>query len=202
MKKTKIILIVLAILFVVSGISYLSTNAAVGLLTSAIGIVLGVVAFLKSKKEKSAGVKSGSSLSTPPAPASAPVQENPNKIHYTFHVICVAGVTFKNEDGKSRQTLLRKIKFQDPPFDGELRLEVREHEFEGEFALGVFVNGQQIGNVPKDDLHFFQENTDMIDTLTGFEVVGGGKDQQGNALSYGARFRLRLYATAEERAKA
>ena len=69
----------------------------------------------------------------------------------------VAGVTFKNEDGTSRQSILRHIKFEDSPYaDGidpiDLNVTIEETEYNGEQAFAVFANGYQIGFVPKGSI--------------------------------------------------
>ncbi len=56
----------------------------------------------------------------------------------------VAGVTFKNEDGSSRQKYIRQLKEDDS-------LTFESFEYEGETALHVLdAKGHCIGNVPKD----------------------------------------------------
>lgn len=56
----------------------------------------------------------------------------------------VVGVTFKNEDGSSRQKYIRQLKEDDP-------LTFESFEYEGEAALHVLdAKGHCIGNVPKD----------------------------------------------------
>lgn len=56
----------------------------------------------------------------------------------------VVGVTFKNEDGSSRQKYIRQLEEDDP-------LTFESFEYEGETALHVLdAKGHCIGNVPKD----------------------------------------------------
>lgn len=63
--------------------------------------------------------------------------------------IKVAGVTFNNKDGSSRQELLRE-------FDREeaVAVSLLEHEHKGKPAFHVLVNGKIIGNIPKDKAPF------------------------------------------------
>lgn len=69
---------------------------------------------------------------------------------FDFLRVKVAGVTFKN-GRKSRQTILRKIHFKDEPFDkGNMELTLQREEWEGAPAFGVYVNGEQIGNIPAE----------------------------------------------------
>lgn len=86
----------------------------------------------------------------------------------------VAGVTFKN-GRKTRQAILRAMKWQDPPYD-KVEITLQRYDFEGSIAIGVYANGEQIGNVPK-------ELKDEVDSAwTGryiveeWEVLGSGKD--------------------------
>jgi len=100
-------------------------------------------------------------------------------------VIKVAGVTFKN-GRKSRQTILRQIKFRDEPFDKHLEYKLEEYDFEGEPAIGVYVNDQMIGNVPRDKIQFLLKNADRVITISKLDIIGGGT-VDGEKISYGAR---------------
>lgn len=107
----------------------------------------------------------------------------------TFKIV---GVTYKNPDGHSRQTILRKLKHGDYPFNsGNIDLEFTEYEFEGEPAVGVFLAGEQVGNIAKDDLSRFLSRKDKFVECTMYDVVGGGK-QDGERLNYGLRLTLRF----------
>ena len=87
----------------------------------------------------------------------------------------IAGVTYKNADRHSRQTILRKLKFGDYPFNsGDIDLEFREYEFEGEPAVGVFYNGEQVGNIAKKDLPVVLPLMDRYAGLSDFAITGGG----------------------------
>lgn len=61
-------------------------------------------------------------------------------------VIPIAGVTFDNEDGTSRQKILRDLKVT----GGEAHLDLEEYEFKGAPAIRVLVNDMCVGNVPKN----------------------------------------------------
>lgn len=67
--------------------------------------------------------------------------------------IKVAGVTFNNKDGSSRQELLRE-------FDREeaVAVSLLEHEHKGKPAFHILVNGKIIGNIPKDKAPFIVRN--------------------------------------------
>lgn len=87
----------------------------------------------------------------------------------------VAGVTFTNDDNVARQDILKSIKEKRKPFDKKLDIMLKEYDFEGNFAIGITVNGQTIGNIPKDDLEFFQKNGDRMLGVTNIYVGGDDK---------------------------
>ena len=104
----------------------------------------------------------------------------------------IAGVTYKNADRHSRQTILRKLKFGDYPFNsGDIDLEFREYDFEGEPAVGVFLSGEQVGNIAKDDLSRFLSRRDRFVECIMYDVTGGGT-KNGERLNYGLRLTLRF----------
>lgn len=61
-------------------------------------------------------------------------------------VTSVAGVTFDNEDGTSRQKILKKIHELGDTAD----LGLEDYEYNGNPAIRVLVNGQCIGSIPSD----------------------------------------------------
>lgn len=119
---------------------------------------------------------------------SAPVA-NPE---FEFVKIKVAGVTFKNEKGASRQTILRKINFHDSPFNEYVELELRPYDYEGSTAYGVYANNLQIGNIPADKVQFVSDNWERIDSISAINVYGGGRNAEGKTISYGCEITLKL----------
>lgn len=115
-----------------------------------------------------------------------------NNQEFTFKV---AGVTFKS--GRYlRQTLLEKIKYRKEPFNGNLSYKLEEYSFEGEPAIGVYVNDLMIGNVPRDLVEYLIENYENILTVKNIEIVGGGTDiRTGEKFSYGARVTILMKNT-------
>lgn len=87
----------------------------------------------------------------------------------------VAGVTFKN-DKKSRQAIIRAIKYKDEPFASGCEITFERYDFEGSLAIGVYANGQQIGNVPKELIKEFNEKWTSDYLIEHYEVLGSGKD--------------------------
>lgn len=71
--------------------------------------------------------------------------------------IKVAGVTFNNQDGTSRQELLRKFDAVD-----EVAVSLLEHEHKGKPAFHVLVDGEIIGNIPRDKTKFILDNRNGI----------------------------------------
>lgn len=95
----------------------------------------------------------------------------------------VVGVTFKNDDGMSRQTFLQLIAMGAEPFE-KVNAGIKQYTYQGSPAIGVYANDVQIGNISKDDV---SEILDNGDTQLAFDLeVYGGK----NGKSYGAEIIL------------
>ena len=58
----------------------------------------------------------------------------------------LAGVTFDNDDGTSRQKLLKDFKAR----GGQADLELEEYEYKGSPAIRVLIDGECVGNIPKN----------------------------------------------------
>lgn len=121
------------------------------------------------------------------AEAAAPAPASEAKPAFEFLSVKVAGVTFKN-GRKSRQTILRKIHFKDEPFNkGTMELTLQREEWEGKPAFGVYVNGDQIGNIPAEYVSYVNDNFSRLDRIVNMEVYGGGEGR-----NYGAEITLRF----------
>ena len=121
------------------------------------------------------------------AEAAAPAPASEAKPAFEFLSGKVAGVTFKN-GRKSRQTILRKIHFKDEPFNkGTMELTLQREEWEGKPAFGVYVNGDQIGNIPAEYVSYVNDNFSRLDGIVNMEVYGGGEGR-----NYGAEITLRF----------
>ena len=83
----------------------------------------------------------------------------------------VVGVTFKN-GRKTRQAILRRIKFGDPPFDNGCQITFERYDFEGELAISVLANNEQIGNVPKELVSKFDEYWVSDYIIESYKIVG------------------------------
>lgn len=179
MKKTALILWIAAGLFFVCSVPlFLQGNAGAGVC----GVIIAAVcAFMGFRKNTRPEEKEEAKASAPSA------QEPATESKYEFLKTKVAGVTFKN-GRKSRQTTLRAMYFHDAPFDkGDMDLELRRYEYESKPAFGVYVNGEQIGNIPAEHTAFVEENLSRCDGITHIEVYGGGEGR-----SYGAEITVRF----------
>lgn len=197
MKAKAIILFILGTIFILGIPSYEDIGTAL------VGIALAAICFyfgwrsIKKKRTAADTVKTvtntvktvtnTANTVTDASTTSTPKAENP----YDFLRIKVAGVTFKN-GRKSRQSILRAIKFRDGEFSEGIELELKQYEWEGKPAYGIYANGQQIGNVPADMVGYISENYKRIVDFSAIEVYGGGRDKEGYAKNFGCEIVLRL----------
>lgn len=115
-----------------------------------------------------------------PEPAPEPVKQVDL---YEFYRVKTVGVTFTNEDGSSRQDLIRRLYYHEPPFENkEIELALEEYEYRGEPAFKVLANGYQIGCLSKADAKYLDENQDRCVTLCGADIVGGDKPKDEYSL--------------------
>ena len=87
----------------------------------------------------------------------------------------VAGVTFSNDDGTKRQSIIRKIKFKDKPFE-TTEITFSRYDYEGELAISVLANGVQIGNVPKEQIDEFDKKWTGQYLIERYDVKGSGRN--------------------------
>lgn len=213
MKKTVLILWGVGALFLISSIPlFVEGNIGAGVC----GIVIAAALFfigLRKKAARPEPKKEPPAATTEPKEAAAPASKADTTAHVTpaadpwpvkaeaaapaptaeakpafeFLSVKVAGVTFKN-GRKSRQTILRKIHFKDEPFDkGTMELTLQREEWEGKPAFGVYVNGDQIGNIPAEYVSYVNDNFSRLDGIVNMEVYGGGEGR-----NYGAEITLRF----------
>lgn len=96
----------------------------------------------------------------------------------------VAGVTFDNEDGTSRQKILRKA--QREKVEGTVSL--RLGEFEGRPAIYVLYDGQCIGQIPKGDIDAVTaalEKIEYIDLTVKSFTPKGREEEKPERVYYG-----------------
>lgn len=111
---------------------------------------------------------------------------------FTFRA---AGTTFDNDDGTSRQDILRHLKFGDPPWTDDpddLAVDLQEITHDGQPAIAVLVNGYQIGFVPKNSIRQAQNALAHVSTcyVSDVRIIGGGTSDDGRRLSYGCEITL------------
>lgn len=108
----------------------------------------------------------------------------PGKDHDYSDLFYVVGVTFKN-GRRHRQTILRQIRFRDPPYTKTPTFTLRRYFFQGEYAVAVFANDEQVGNISRRDLPWLLGQWKDYYTVSDYDVYGGGKDR-----SYGLVIRV------------
>lgn len=184
MNKKTIIFYAFAGLFFVSGL-YGFTQTIGGAIVC---IAIAVVFFLLARKSKSPVVND---TVVNNVPTQQPVTDNSPE--FIFDKIKVSGVTFKNSN-KSRQAILRAIKFRDEPYADGLDLSISYYEYEGAPAYYVNVNDEPIGNIPADKVAYIDElmNAGRIVGVTYISVYGGGRDDSGKSISYGAEITIKI----------
>lgn len=77
-------------------------------------------------------------------------------------VTSIAGVTFNNDDGVSRQALLKDLKAR----GGDADLELEEYEYKGKPAIRVLVDGEQVGTIPRTRVAEVSEVLDRLESAS------------------------------------
>lgn len=160
----------------------------IGLAAAALFLFLAFRAFPKKVKTSQTAPARAASPAQASKPAAAQKPEQP----FSYVNFSVAGVTFRNDDGTDRQTILRHIHFQDAPYvtDGSADITIQPFEYQGSPAFRILVNGYQIGFVPKNKIADVQNAVDHGAVVSGFQVTGGGS-VNGEKLNYGCDIVLR-----------
>ena len=84
----------------------------------------------------------------------------------------VVGVTFKNPGGRSRQTILREIKREEP---STYSFSLRKYDFEGKPAVGVFYGEEQVGSISTGDLKRALSQIDRFERVESYDVIRPGR---------------------------
>lgn len=117
---------------------------------------------------------------------------------YEYRKYKVVGVSFDNADGSSRQDILKKMHFREPPFNKPFDLELRPYDYEGEQAVAVCAAGQIIGNISRDDLPEVLGSWQRTKDICAIDVYGGGTAYDGRELKYGAKITLKVLKNMKE----
>lgn len=139
-----------------------------------------------SKRARQAAARRAASSS---APAAAPAVDSGS---VTFRV---AGTTFDNDDGTSRQEILRHLKFGDAPWaedPDDLLATIEEETYNGELAFAVLINGYQVGFVPRGYIRQVEKARQNVAScyVSDVKITGGGTAEDGRELSYGCSITL------------
>ena len=122
------------------------------------------------------------------APAAAPV----NPLHSVSFK--VAGVSYDNDDGTSRQEILRHLKFRDEPYaspDEDLMLDFIKTEFDGQLAIEVQINGYQVGFVPRAYIKQVEAAIDSFAwSVDDYAIYGGNIGDDGEKHNYGCNISI------------
>lgn len=116
-----------------------------------------------------------------------------SKPTHAFVNFRISGVTYNNDDGMSRQELLRRIKFSEPPFENgdSLNVSLKPSTFKGSLCIECRVNGILIGHVPKDKVESVAQAIEKEGAcVSGFRITGGGKIR-GEPINYGVEMAVR-----------
>lgn len=106
-----------------------------------------------------------------------------------------AGVSFKNDDGSSRQEYISQLQEYDP-------LGIKSYEYQGETALHIMdERGHCIGNVPKDQIEFILKHYEAGHKihLHVNEILGLDEDgQKIDGYHLGVDVAVEVYDDSEE----
>ena len=158
------------------------------LFSGAVIAVLFFVLVFWSVRRLTRPLKAMQGMQAPPARPAA----DPDSGSITFRV---AGTTFENDDGESRQDILRHMKFGDAPWADDpedLDGQMEETIINGEPAIAVTVNGYQVGFVPKSLIPRVSKALQNVATcyVSNVRIIGGGTGTNGKQLNYGCEISL------------
>lgn len=181
-----VLFLFLALIFAAAGLRGDETSVRVGgLVVAALFVFLAYRRYAKLKKEAAPPA-----AAPDPVPQPAPAADSrPRFEHLQF---TVAGVTFKNDDGSDRQTILRHLRFGDAPYarGDSFEVSLEPYDYQGSPAVRVLVNGYQVGNAPHDKVPAVLDFIKSKAEVSAVDIYGGGT-KNGEKLSYGCQITLR-----------
>lgn len=197
LRKGTLICWIIAALFLICSFSFIPNGEWVSFLGGV--VIAGLLAFVGLRMQNKPISTSNRSVDPPIVTSrshniSKDVDTNLLTSKFQHKTFKLSGVTFRNDDGTNRQTVLRKIKWHDDPFDGDVVFDLLPYEWEGKPACAVTANGIQIGNIPASESAFVVSNMDRMVCIVDFNAYGGGKDDEGKSKSIGAEIVVRYRA--------
>ena len=157
MKKLKmwhrvlIIVVLLSVLFELAeySLNFFGSLLAFIVVVLLLAFIILCIKYKAPKQEKPKAVKQ-SAPAKPDKKSKVDVDEAKRKWeekHAQFETR-VAGVTFRNDDGTSRQKYLKQAYNSDDVFDVDLE----SYEYEGKPAIRVLLEGNCVGNIPANNV--------------------------------------------------
>lgn len=203
--KNALILWICAGVCVVGGLGCFATSVGAGIFGLVLAGVLGFIGYKQYIKFKEAteaqeaaerqAERERAEREQQKAQAAQEMAEIKRKNAAKFETVLVkvAGVTFDNENGKSRQAILKRLKSKEKRFEHPDEIELKKTTYKGKDAIAIFVDGDQVGNVPADQVPYLIENWDRIYDTPNIDVYGGGFNEiTEEKKNYGAELTIRL----------
>lgn len=164
MKKTAIILWIVAALFLICSIpQFIQGNAGAGVCGIVLAAVLGFVGYKKHERivqGEAAAAEEAQKAAECAAQLAAERAEYDRR--HGIVEMSVAGVTFDNDDGTSRQRILSNF-FRENGYDAGAEATLQQYEYSGKPAVYVLLEGKIIGSVPKSHAHEIISIIDRIE---------------------------------------
>lgn len=107
---------------------------------------------------------------------------------YEYKTFRVVGVTFQNEDGRSRQEILKKIRYRGAPYRTDPDIRLVKHDYNGGEAVAVYANEEQIGHISEIDLSFVLPRWGRYKDVDKFSIHGTGDRDNKFGIDIQARF--------------
>lgn len=106
-------------------------------------------------------------------------------------IFFVAGVTFQN-GRRERQNILREIKHHTGKYKNDPKIRLERYLYEGEDAVAVYADSEQVGNIEKSKLPWLIEHWEDYFYVSEYDITGGGE------LYYGMQIRVCFKKTKSE----
>lgn len=74
---------------------------------------------------------------------------------YEYTTCRIVGVTFQNENSRKRQEILKDIRYKKAPYRANPDIRLVKYDYNGEDAVAVYANEEQIGHISNLDLSMF-----------------------------------------------